>query len=49
MAQQSTLTGEQLGQRNTQGLLSQWECSNPTYLMLQLINVAQKWNWGILP
>lgn len=49
MAQQSTPTGEQLGQRNTQGLLSRWECSNPTYLMLQLINVAQKWNWGILP
>ena len=30
--QQSTLTGEHLQRRNTQWLLSQWECSNPVYL-----------------
>ena len=38
MTQQSTLTGEQLWQRNNQWLLSQWEHSNPVYLAPQLRN-----------
>ena len=35
---QSTLTGEQLWQRNIQWVLSQWERSNPAYFVPQLRN-----------
>ena len=37
---QSTYTGEHLQRRNTQWLLSQWECSNTTYLTPQIRNRA---------
>ena len=46
--QQNTFTGEQLQRRNTQWLLSQWECSNPTYLALQIRITAKKQIWGPL-
>ena len=36
--QQSMLTGEQLQRRTIPWLLSQWECSNPTYVTSHLKN-----------
>ena len=46
--QQSTFTGEQLQGRNTQWLLTQWECTNPNYHTPQIRNTAMKQIWGPL-
>ena len=43
----STITGEQLQWRKTQWLTSQWECSNLTYLTLQIRITAKKHTWGL--
>lgn len=44
----STITGEQLQWRKTQWLISQWECSNPSYITLQVKITAKKQIWGTL-
>lgn len=44
----STFTGEHLQQRDTQWLLSKWECSNPKFLALKVRNTVKKQIWGLL-
>ena len=41
VTQQSTLTGKQSQWRNTQWLLAQRECSNPTYLAPKITNTPK--------
>ena len=48
LTKKSTPTGEELQRRNTQWLLSQWQCSIPTYLAPQIRNAAKKQIWGSL-
>ena len=45
--QQNTFTGEQLQKRNTQWLLSHWECLNNVFLVLWIRNSAKKQIWGL--
>lgn len=48
VTQQSTLTSEQLQQRNTHRLLSWWEHSSSAYFTPQGRNIAYKQLWGLL-